>query len=118
MSEPNQQSSELNEGEKGVREVIVTSGDAAKAFDAAEEIFDAMAATVVAAMERRWLASPTARGDAQARPLATQEGAKDVRIETFVADPALSPPGPHPRPNPLEIPPPAPRHAQRHRAPL
>src|SRR5258708_36698650 len=103
MSEPNQQSSELNEGEKGVREVIVTSGDAAKAFDAAEEIFDAMAATVVAAMERRWLASTTARGDAQARPLPTQEGAKGVRIEAFFARPGPLPPGPCPRQKPLEI---------------
>src|SRR5258707_15399615 len=106
MSEPIQHSRELNEGEKGVREFIVTSGDAAKAFDAAEEIFDAMAATVVAAMERRWLASTTARGGAQARPLAAPEGAEAVRIEAFVALPPPWPQGPDPPQNPLETVPP------------
>jgi hypothetical protein len=51
MSEPIKDRRETDETEEGLGQLVVTGGDAAVDFDPTEEVFNLMAAPVVAAME-------------------------------------------------------------------
>jgi hypothetical protein len=87
--EPIEDSGEEDEGEEAEGEFIVAGGDTAEAFDAAEEVFDAVPMAVVAAMEAEASAPPSPRRDANASAVPVESRAKGVRIEALVTDRAF-----------------------------
>ena len=90
MSEPIEHCRELNEAEERRGELFVASADATVAFDAAEEVFDLMAAPVVAAVEGNGPAARAFPWDADARALPTQPRAKRIGIEALVRHRAVT----------------------------
>ncbi len=90
MGEPVEYRSELNEGEKRCGEFVVARADAPVAFDAAEEVFDAMATTVIPAMEGDACATRSLRRDADTGPLPPEASAEHICVEAFVGDRTMS----------------------------
>jgi len=89
-SEPIEDGGELNKGEKGEGEFFIASRDAAMDFDATEEVFDLVAAAVVAAMESDALTASSFGWNATSGPLLAQLLAENVGIESFVGDDPVS----------------------------
>ena len=90
MSEPIEDGGEVNEADEGFGEFVVTGGDAALDFDAAEEVFDLMAAAVVAAMKSDRLTASAFGWNAATGPLLAQFLAKDISVESLVGDNPVS----------------------------
>ena len=84
MSEPIDDSGELDEAEEGAGELVVTGTDTALGFDAAEEVLNLMTALIVAAMEAGRIPPAALRRDAATGPLGAQSGAEDVGVKAFV----------------------------------
>lgn len=82
--EPIEDSGELNEAQKRSREFIVAGGDAAMALDSAEEVFDAMAATVVAAVEGVAPSAPAPWSDTGPNAGLVQRAMKRARIKALI----------------------------------
>ena len=76
MSEPIEHGGKLSEAEERRSEIFIARADAAVAFDAADEIFDPVAALVVAAMEGYWPAAVALGRDADAGALPTPSRAE------------------------------------------
>ena len=89
MSEPVQGGSEVNEAEEGFGELVVASRDAAMRFDAAKEVFDLPAVTVVAAMESNRETAAALGWDTGAGALPAQPRAEGVGIEPSVCHQAV-----------------------------
>ena len=86
MSEPIKDGCELNEGQKGDGKFFEPGADPTMAFDAAEEVFDFVPPTIIAAVKGRWTATQTLGWDADAGALAAQPRAKGVGGEALVAN--------------------------------
>ncbi|HVU32797.1 MAG TPA: hypothetical protein VHE61_05145 [Opitutaceae bacterium] len=86
MSEPVEHCRELDEAEKRRGEFVVAGADAPAAFDPTEEVFDAMAKAIVAAVEGNEGATSALQRDANPGPLPEQTRTKRIRIEGFVGD--------------------------------
>ena len=91
MREPIQDCGELHEGEKRRGEFLVARADAAVFFDAAEEVFDLMATTVIPAMKPGRLAAAASGRNAAGRVLPPQPIPKRVGVEAFVGHATVVP---------------------------
>ena len=80
MSEPIEHGGELDEGQEGDGELVVAGGDAAVFFDAAEEVFNVMAVSVVAAMEPGRMTTTPPGGNATTGVLGAQALAEAKRV--------------------------------------
>ena len=90
MSKPIQDGGELHESEEGDGEFVIAGCHAAEAFESGEEIFDPVAATVVAAMEGHGLAAAAQPSNADPRLLPVKLRPEATRIEAFVANDAFT----------------------------
>src|SRR5882672_1538497 len=118
MSKPIQDGGELDKAKEGDGEFVVACGHPPEAFESGEEVFDPMAAAVVAAMEGHGLAAAAQPSNANPRALTVQLGAKVAGIKTFVSDHALAPQRRHQRLNGFEVMPVARSQAKRHGPPV
>lgn len=91
MSEPVEDSGEVDEPEIGFGEFVVAGRDPTVDFDATGKIFDLMTAAVVTAMETSRLAAISFGRDAAASALTVKTGAEDIGVETFVGDKSAAP---------------------------
>jgi hypothetical protein len=89
MNDPINDCRELNEGEKRDSEFLVSGAEAPVAFETAEEVFDFMTPTVVAAVKGYWPTSRTLRRDTDPRTLPAQARPKRVGIEALIGDSAV-----------------------------
>ena len=87
-NEPIDDCRELNESKKRDGEFLVSGAEAPVAFETAEEVFDFMTPTVVAAVKGYWPTSRTLRRDTDPRTLSAQARPKRVGIKTFIGDSA------------------------------
>jgi hypothetical protein len=86
MREPIQDGGELDKREKREGKLVVASGDAVEAFYPAEEVFDVVAATVIAPMKRDLVATITTWGNAHSGPFTPEGATQGVSIKSLVGD--------------------------------
>lgn len=86
VSEPEEDGSELNEGEEGGREFFVASGDAAVAFDRSEKVFDAVPPAIEPGAEGAFATATAAAGDGAGAARYSHAGAQAVGVEALVCD--------------------------------
>ena len=86
MREPIDVGGKVDEAEEGHGEFVVAGRDATVGFDAAEEVFDLVAAPVIAAMETVRLPAVPFRRDAAPAALPPQPLAEFIGVETFIGD--------------------------------
>lgn len=84
MSEPIKNCRKINEAEEGLGQFVVAGGDTPVDFDPAKEVFDLMAAPVVAAMVAGRLPASALGRDATTGTLGVEVGAEDIGIEALV----------------------------------
>ncbi len=86
MNEPIDDGRELNEGNESDSEFVISGAEASVGFDSAEEVFNFVAPTVVAAVKGHWPTARALRRDTDRRTLSAQARPKRIGIETFIGD--------------------------------
>lgn len=103
MSEPIQNCGELHEGEERLGQLLVARADAAVFLDAAEKVFDLMAAAIVPAMKPGRLAAAASWRNTARGMLPPQPSPEGVGIEAFIGHAAVATQGGQQRSYRLQI---------------
>ncbi len=86
VSEPIEDGGQIDKSEKGGGEFFLTGGNTPVNFDATEEVFDLVAAAVVAAMKAGGVTASACGWNATAGFLAVQPLPENIGIEALVGD--------------------------------